>query len=203
MEQKGFTIIELIISIFILSIGVVGVFSAFSVMTILTAGTSDQLTAAYLAQEGMEIVRNIRDTNWLNMDACSGETCDFTWVDGLADETGVVHNPVHCVSGCKGDYTSESLSPYVATDYLNIDAHGFYSYGTGTQTKFIRKIIITPVTDVDNKSDHIIKVVAQVFWDEKATILNPGVLASQSGCGAYNCITTEETLYDWYNYVNQ
>ena len=69
-NNKGFTIIELIISIFILSVGLVGVFNALSVVTVLTAGSADRVTATYLAQEGMEIVRNIRDTNWLAMDTC-------------------------------------------------------------------------------------------------------------------------------------
>lgn len=198
-KEKSFTLIELIISIFILSIAIVGIFSAFSIMTILTSDTTDRLTATYLAQEGMEIIRNMRDTNWLNMDTCIADDispCPYTWVDGLTDCNN---------GGCEVDYTTtgpgyDSIKPYTG-DYLNIDTNGFYGYAYGTRTKFERKIIIMPITDVDNKSDHIIKVIAQVSWDEKATILNPGVKAST--CGSYNCITADGTLYDWYNYVNQ
>ena len=82
-SSKGFTIIELIISIFILSVALVGIFSAFSIVTILTSDSADRLTGTYLAQEGMEIVRNIRDTNWIKMDHdCSGSaTCTYTWLD--------------------------------------------------------------------------------------------------------------------------
>jgi len=200
--KNGFTIIELIVSIFILSIGVLGVFSAFSMITILTSSTADRLTATYLAQEGMEIVRNIRDTNWLNMDGATGDfpscasgndptsNCPFSWVDGIDN----------CESfGCQADYTTGTnvasiMNPWSDDgDYLflNTDTDGFYSYdATVTQTKFKRKITITQVTT------YILKVNVQVSWDKKATILNSGSLAG--ACSASNCITTEETLYDWY-----
>lgn len=204
--KKGFTIIELIISIFILSIGIVGIFSSFSMVVILTSDSSRRLTASYLAQEGMEVVRNIRDTNWLYMDA--GIPAGTTWVSGL----GVDDTP-SCDKGCELDYktTNTSIKPWPAGnikgDYLYIDVSGFYNKdASGSATKFKRKVIITPVTDVDGKSDHIVKVKVEVAWDQKATILNPSVLAGdalQDDCQTYknNCVIAEGTLYDWYNYV--
>ena len=197
----GFTLIELIISIFILSVGIVGIFSAFSIVTILTANTVDQLTASYLAQDGMEIVRNIRDTNWLNMDA--GSPANASWVDGLS-----------CALGCEADYTTAtnaseafSMSSYLGR-HLCINANGFYYYtnscSDSSTTKFKRKITITPVTDFDNNllNPHIIKVTTQVAWEEKATIIHSGYSADYGllHCAATdNCVTAEETLYDWYN----
>jgi len=202
---EGFTIIELIISIFILSVAIIGIFSAFSIMSILTSNTVDQLTATYLAQEGLEVIINIRDSNWINMDSCPNPPCSgYTWVDGLhATDTDSICR----TNGCEVDYTTHGTDSYPVKaylgDYLNIDANGFYSYKTGTQSKFIRKIIIEPVLDVDGKSDHIIKVISQVYWDGKANILHRGYNAKNDGCTPYNCVTTEEMLYDWYNYVNQ
>lgn len=194
-NSKGFTIIEIIIAIVILSVAVIGIFSAFSIVVILTADTADRLTATYLAQEGMEIVTNIRDTNWLNMDVCAADptSCGTspTWVDGL-----------NCTNGCGGDYkTAIPSAPFTGyTSYLKIDTNGFYSYQDGTDSKFKRKITITKVTDVDDKDDHIIKVKVEVSWDKKATMLNS--LISADTCNPSNCITTEETLYNWYNYIN-
>ena len=196
-ENRGFTIIELIISIFILSIAVVGIFSAFSIMTILTSDSTDRLIATYLAQEGMEIIRNIRDTNWLNIDA--GSPVDATWVDYLS-----------CASGCEVDYrtTGSDSNPVLKRtgNYLNIDQSGygqsgydFYNYAGGTPTKFKRKIIITCLPNNNCATDYIMKVAVQVSWNKKATILNFGVPADTADtCGAYNCITIEEMLYDWY-----
>jgi len=215
--SKGFTIIELVISIFILSVGVVGIFSAFSVVTILTSDSADRLTATYLAQEGMEIVRNIRDTNWLNMDLYNcvpGDTsCGYTWVDGLTPVGNNNYGP-NCSStssagGCEADYTTTGFSsnPVLQKtgDYLMINGNGFYNYTLGTNTKFQRKVIIAYATDANsNPINYIIKVTVQVSWNEKATILNSSG-ASASNCnptGVSNCIVAEETLYDWYNYVN-
>lgn len=201
-KQKGFTIIELIISIFILSIAVVGVFGAFSMIVILTSDATNRLTATYLAQEGMEIIRNIRDSNWLNMDANPGMA---SWDDYISSCEG---------SGCEVDFTttgsvSNPIRPYTLSgNYLNKNVNGFYSYGSGTATKFKRKITVSPIQDVDGKSDHILMVITRVAWDQKATVLGPSRLAETSinadcaGSNSSNCITIEETLYNWYNYTN-
>jgi prepilin-type N-terminal cleavage/methylation domain-containing protein len=208
--SKGFTIIELIISIFILSVALVGIFSAFYTVTILTSDSADKLTATYLAQEGMEIVRNIRDTNWLNMDTyCATHDCStgnaYSWVDGLTS-VGACGN---VGTGCEADYTSLASMSGNSGQYLCIDSNGFYYYTSScpssSTTKFERKIIITPVTDVDTKSDHIIKVVVQVAWDGRGSILHSSRNADYgiSNCNTTdNCVSAEETLYDWYNYVN-
>jgi hypothetical protein len=179
---------------------VVGIFSAFSVVTILTSDSIDKLTGTYLAQEGMEVVRNIRDTNWLNMDNGSGTS----W-----DDNGLQCN---ILSGCemKADYASIQLSGYT-DDYLYLDSNGFYSYNTSnaTETKIKRKIIVTPITDVDGDAEniHIIKVTVEVSWDKKATLLNPALHAGQcdidNGIPSANCIVAEDTLYNWYNYKYQ
>ena len=103
MENKrGFTIIELMISIFILSIAIVGVFGAFSVVVVLTSDASSRLTGSYLAQEGVEIIRNIRDTNWLSTTA----TAPVNWDDNLSNCFPVNGN------GCEVDYTSTVPVPY-------------------------------------------------------------------------------------------
>ena len=205
-NKKGFTIIELVISIFILSIAVIGIFNALSIITILTSDSADRLTATYLAQEGMEIARNIRDTNWLSMDTAAtnsnvGQV--YSWVDGLvSSDYGADHDQVTCSdqSPCETDYVHGYMLN--GTDYLYLNSSGFYGYdqNNATKTKFIRQIIITPVEDVDNNSTtyHIIKVKVEVSWNKKATVLkNSAALATS--CGANNCVTTEETLYNWYN----
>jgi prepilin-type N-terminal cleavage/methylation domain-containing protein len=194
--KNGFTIIELIISIFILSIAIVGIFSAFSMITILTSDASNRLTATYLTQEGMEIVRNIRDTNWIKIR--NGES-GVTWDYGFSS----------CESGCEMDYTTGTVvsGAHEITNWsgdgnylFKNNSTGFYTHNeaNATSTKFKRKIIITPVEDVDGKSSHILKVTVQVSWDQKPTILNPLHLAKD--CISSNCIIAEETLYDWFVY---
>jgi prepilin-type N-terminal cleavage/methylation domain-containing protein len=198
-NNAGFTLIELIISILILSVAVVGIFSAFSAAVILTADQSDRLVATYLAQEGMEIVGNIRDTNWLkiNKDPLAG----YTWVDTL--------NNCAQSYGCEVDYTTGTgvsgawaVTPSATGDYLNKDTNDFYYYDAGnpSPTKFKRKIIITCLPSGNCATDHILKVVVDVSWKQKANILNlnPSSDVLNGNCASSNCIKVERTLYNWY-----
>lgn len=187
-KKNGFTIVELIISIFILQSVIVAVFGAFSIVTILTADASDRLIGAYLAQEGMEIVRNIRDSNWLKIE--DGTLNPGEWTMGLTTEGACG------TTGCEADYASTSLLG-TSNNYLETSTDKFYNYTTGLPTKFKRKIVVIKVGDVDGSDDHIIKVSAEVSWDKKATILQGALLAGNCQVGK-NCIITEETLYDWY-----
>ena len=194
MYSKGFTLIELIIAIFILSIGIVGIFGAYSAMVVATGDISNKFIATYLSQEGVEIVKNIRDLNWANISA--NPTGGYTWVDGL---TG-------CTSGCEADYTT-GISTQMKTwgispdgtygNYLVTDStSGFYNYLGGTQTKFKRKITIVCLNDdgsVDASCSHLMKVSVAVYWDKKASLISPGGSAANGG----GLITVEENLYKW------
>jgi len=200
--KNGFTIIEITISIFVLSIAIIGIFNVLSIMVILTSDAADRLVATYLAQEGMEIVRNIRDTNWLRMDFCKTSTCSPspTWDDGL-----------DCEQGCEayyktgtGDTGEFPMYPWTnGGRKLKINTSGFYEYDVAEpDTKFKRKIIITQVEDVDHLSNHIIKVTVQVSWDKRATVLSVSYPAGDcqitGNCDPHNCIVSEATLYNWY-----
>ncbi|MBZ1348462.1 MAG: prepilin-type N-terminal cleavage/methylation domain-containing protein [Candidatus Nealsonbacteria bacterium] len=121
--RRGFTIIEVTIALFLLSTGILAAFAVTQHIVIITETASSRLIAAYLAQEGVEIVRNIRDTNWLKR---------RDW------KTGII------VGNREADFRDTALTPY-AGRFLNIAA-GFYSYAHGPQTKFRRKITITTST---------------------------------------------------------
>jgi len=64
-KKKGFTILEVIISILVVTIGVLSVYTVTQQIVSYTYHSAFRLTAVYLGEEGIEIVRNIRDTNWL------------------------------------------------------------------------------------------------------------------------------------------
>lgn len=145
MSNQGFTLLEVIIAVFILTVGVVGAFLLVERTAIFTQLTFSQLQAAYLAQEGMEIVRNIRDSNFLKI----AKGINIAWDKGL---TG-------CHLGCEADYNARALVPY-ASRYLKING-GFYNYDFGTQTKFKRKITIQRI------GPDILRVEAEVSWLER------------------------------------
>ena len=143
--KRGFTLMEVLVAIFLITVGVLGAMALVNQTTTFTQGTSSRLVAAYLAQEGIEIVRNIRDSNFLKIH--KGEA-GVNWDTGL---TG-------CTGGCEADYNDSVLIS--ADRYLKIDA-GFYNYDSGLDTPFKRKITITP-----DGSD-ILKVSVEVSWQER------------------------------------
>jgi type II secretory pathway pseudopilin PulG len=138
MWNKSFTLIETIVAIFILTTGILALSSLISYFISTSSISSQRLVAAYLAQEGIEIVRNLRDTNLLN-----GRNWDY----GLGN------------GDWQADYDDFTLSPY-AGSFLNLETNGFYGYNSGTQTNFKRKITL-------QKSGDVLKVLVEVSWQER------------------------------------
>lgn len=137
--KHGFTLIEIMTAITVFSIGVVGVFSLVPLAISVGSANSDRLIASHLALEGMEIIRNIRDSNWLEQ---TNEPLT-SWNEGL----------VACDNGCEADYTAMSvrdplLVAYDSGRFLKIDDDGLYNYISGDDTKFKRKITIINLGNV-------------------------------------------------------
>ncbi len=149
-RNKGFTLLELIITIFVVTIGLVGVYIITSQIISYITLSSSRLIASYLAQEGIEIVRNVKDTNYLK---------EIAWDDGLAN----------CSAGCEADYNDTAFSSFGAGRFFKIDNNGFYNYSDGANTtKFKRKITIT--NDTTSEGDEILKVVATVTGEGKQRV---------------------------------
>jgi len=147
MMKRGFTLLEVILAIFVLTIAVSGAFALISQTFVLASLVQSKLIASYLAQEGIEIVKNIRDTNWLTQRTDP----DILWNDGLDEGDWQI------------DYKGQRLDYGAYGNFLNIDidSEGFYSYSVGSQTPFKRKISITKLDDSN------IKVVVEVAWQER------------------------------------
>jgi len=65
-SQRGFTLIEMLVVIFVVGVGLVGALSFFNINLNNQFEVKNELIAAGLAQEGVELVKNIRDYNLLN-----------------------------------------------------------------------------------------------------------------------------------------
>ena len=143
--QRGFTLVEVLVSAFIITLGAGGAMALIQQTLSFTSNAALQLEASYLAQEGMEIVRNIRDANLLSLHKGNGGI----WTDGL---TG-------CETGCQVDYTQNSLSTYQDT-FLQFSS-GLYSYTASTDSIFKRKITVI-LTGGD-----ALEVLVEVLWEER------------------------------------
>ncbi len=80
-KNKGFTILEVLVAIFIITTGGLAAYAMVQQIIFSTLSSSYRLTAAYLAKEGIETVRNNRDTNWLQ-----GAR---NWYNGLIGDSGL------------------------------------------------------------------------------------------------------------------
>ena len=63
-NTEGFTLIEVIVAVTIISVISVGVMYGISLSLSSSAKIKNDLIAANLSQEGLEIVRGIRDRDW-------------------------------------------------------------------------------------------------------------------------------------------
>jgi len=145
--KRGFTLLEVILAVFVLTIAVSGAFALISQAFVMASLSQSKLIASYLAQEGIEIVKNIRDTNWLTQRTDS----DVLWYDGLDQGDWQI------------DYKGQRFDYGVYGNFLNDDSEGFYSYSAGRQTSFKRKISIIKTEGDENN----IKVVVEVSWRER------------------------------------
>jgi prepilin-type N-terminal cleavage/methylation domain-containing protein len=141
--KKGFTLIEVIVAISILSLGVTAAWISLQKIISFTSISLPRQIAAYLLQEGFEIVRNIRDKSWLEGEGFG---------EGL--QTG----------NREADYKSKNLAMSYQGRYLNIDSDGFYSYSAGTPTKFKRRI------NISKPDPNTIVVFIEVQWEERGRI---------------------------------
>jgi len=139
----GFTLIEILIAITVITLGIVGFYAAITRVASLTFSNSSRFVASRLAQEGIELVSNIRDTNWIK---------GTDWDNGLADNDYRVQ------------YDKDSLLTYSSVP-LKINSDGFYNYDSGSPTKFTRKITITHISSVE------LKVKVQITWPGKGSPL--------------------------------
>lgn len=143
--ERGFTLIEVIFAIFILTMSGLAAFSLIQSSMVPASINRSNLVAYYLAQEGAEIARNIRDNNWLEGAA---------WNEGLA------------VGDWEADYNDGSLSAYTGRYLYLSDATKLFSYiespsGNDERSKFQRKITISEV------SSTTIEISVIVYWSER------------------------------------
>lgn len=150
MKKNGFTILEIVLAISILTTTIGASYILIQQTLVAASISQSKLIAYYLGQEGIEIIRNIRDNNWL----LQRENPTISWKEGL--EAG----------NWEAGYNDLSLNSY-SDRYLYIEgATGFYDYIDSPaqgdlKTMFKRKILITEI------ESGILEVKSIVDWSER------------------------------------
>lgn len=178
VKKNSFTLLEVIIAITILTMAVGGSFILIQQTLIASSLNQSKLVAYYLTQEGIEIVRNIRDSNWLHQRS----NPSIPWDEGLADDLTIGQSQDFIA-----DYRTQELNSFVDVP-LNLDIERvFYNYSPGDPTPFKRKISITKVDllDTSDQEDYALKVLVQVEWSER---------------GRNHSVEATEYIYNWYGY---
>ncbi len=132
IKNNGFTIVELLITSVVISVGLLSVVSMMVNTFVSSAALSSNLTASYLTQEGFELVRRVRDTNFNKRYTGEEADEDRFWLSNLMESGDVV------VGGM--DYESESLEEGLENQNLRIDNNGLFGYSGGEETSFQREI---------------------------------------------------------------
>ena len=120
--------VEALIAITIATVGLLGIFTLVSRSLSLNRVVADQLIATYLSEEGIEIVKNIIDSNKGN---------GKLWNDGLKVNAATDYSPQY--DDKKLNAAEFQLGP------LLYDADKGYGYKDGTATAFKRKVTLTPI----------------------------------------------------------
>ncbi len=141
---QGITLVEALISLLVLSFGLIPAFSIVLAASNLSSSIRNNLIAANLAQEGVEVVRAMRDRNWF-----LGRPFDF----GLGDGTYRVA------------WNSQSLLSEGGNPPLQINSLGIYNHSAGTDSIFKRRIFITKIDPSGCNCE--LKVVTEVSWSDR------------------------------------
>ncbi len=212
-KQNGQTLIETLVAAFILVMGISAALGLASYSLRATTNIRQQTVALGLAREGIEVVKNMRDTNWLkgtltadchdflvDSETPEGAQCYRDWLDQSGGYQ--ISEGNHVLSFDVG-----SALPWRLTgggSYgLDISADPsvsgvIYEPGTG-ESGFYRKIIIEEQNDFVPYNEPFpgprLKVTSIAWWVSNSCPLN-----SDANPGDPCTVTLETYLTNWRNF---
>jgi hypothetical protein len=152
---KGQAIVESIIALSVLTIGFLSLIALMSNAIGLSKVNSEYYVATYLAAEGIEVVKNIIDTNVI--------TSGISWNQYLNDG---LYEVEYNTQG--SELSSKKINDPRVSRYLNFDLNNkIYNYSTGVRTPFKRVIEIKNITINPNDPINHIRVKSTVFWTSR------------------------------------
>lgn len=158
-NKKGFTILESIVAIAVLSLSISGAFTAVQSNLSQSIIAKDEVKAFYLAQEAIEIIRNNRDHNQLEK-VINGSS--NSWLYGISSNAS---DPCYFGKICRMEISTPTTFTYCGVSWgscpvLRQDANTFlYGYNVNwTATNFKREI------QIESINSNEISVTVRVTW---------------------------------------
>lgn len=149
MKKAGYTLLETIIALAVIMGAIAGPYSLATRGILSSLASKNKLAAFNLSQEGIELVRKIRDDNVLSGANWGTDIASGSW---------------------KIDVVNNTLSPFDGAALLYDAGLGLYQNNTGSPSIFTRRITIekppaqpTPgIPDADQ-----IRIISTVTWTER------------------------------------
>lgn len=187
--RQGFSLIEVLVAVFILTVGITAV-------SILMVGNiknlqlaKNQIIASVLAQEGIELVRNLKDNGKLDS---AVSFCDYTQEDATPPRECLdLRVDIDPANGKIDDIDNGSDKRL----YIN-NAKKLYSHKNAgaTATKFLRKINVSiyGVYVSAASTNRVMTVTSMVSWDDSGVFPTTCNIANK-------CLAVESTMPDQQN----
>ena len=180
----GYSFVEGIFATFIVTVGIVAVIQLMSASLTSLINSRNQTMATFLTQEGIEVVRNIRDNNW----ASGKNTFDSSTFPNVSKDN------------CKIDLYSTAISSCdnsSAHEILQKNSSNIYLYDGGSPNSQFRRRIKITYYDVNGNSSnasnaYYATINSEVTWNGK------DYPSSINDCNSLHyCAFTEVTLNKW------
>ncbi|HVX91417.1 MAG TPA: prepilin-type N-terminal cleavage/methylation domain-containing protein [Candidatus Paceibacterota bacterium] len=183
-RHRAFTLVETLVAITVVTLAILAPFDAIQRVANASRLAKDNLIASALAQEGLEYVRFIRTSNYLNSRSDLFEGIDGTASNRFGTNTCNGNNLCELdatvavdssVKACPGGSVGQC-------DPLYVTSQGLYTLtaGSNTQTIFRRGFTFTQKSNGSEGSFETVTV--QVTWVDHGT----------------QTLTLTENLYDWF-----
>ena len=163
-NTRGFTLIEMLVAVFVFTVSLAALMTV-SAKGLKTANQAQrQVVADYLAIEGIETVRNIRDSALLSLDTVT------TWQDLFDDDDCWTDQQAGTVDACSISYDNSDVLLFPCDDctmffdepnYLYRQFEGDVPTGNYVDAGFTRHVIFD---DVASNPDELVVTVI-VSWD--------------------------------------
>ena len=165
--QKGFTLLETLVAIFILTLSITGPVYIASVAFHNTIDSRDNISAQYIAEEVVEVVRNKRDGYTLTHTDGSDWLSAVTGSVPCANDTGSVTNKCTMLRDSVGGYTFQSCTNGLCGP-ITFDPEGtgaVYGKEEGTLfSKFTREFYFESLPGNQSKE---VTLTVNIKWEDK------------------------------------
>ena len=216
--RKGQGILEVVIAISVVVIGLVSIISLVVFNINVQSYNHNMLIASNLAREGIEVIRNIRDNNWLNSEWDNGLITANS--SPLSEEKGFLFRNLYlwgfpieydihdlgcsweeCVYNDSATHgpTPAKISLMEQNGHFLYDQFGHSRPGTNQDTNFYRVIFINEICSTNGTDEEIITSYDRHCENYAYERIGLQVISKVGWInkGTMRTIEVEERLYNW------